>query len=109
MKRLQFITLETPLEMRENKDRFILVDALTEDIYREEHIPGAINMPSGKIAQLATAQLDKTDRIVTCCGNYSCKASTIAARKLMELGYENVADFKGGKKAWQSAGLELEQ
>jgi rhodanese-related sulfurtransferase len=109
MTRLKFITLEKLLEMKENKDVFTLVDALPEESYREGHIPGAINMPSEKIARQAEAQLDKTATIVTYCGSYACKASTIAARKLIGIGYKNVLDFKAGKKAWKDAGFEWEK
>lgn len=109
MSKLRFITLETLLEMKENKESFTLADALPEASYREGHIPGAINLPAGTIAKLAKNTLDKKTMIITYCGSYACHASTIAARKLLDLGYENVADFKGGKKAWQNAGLEFER
>ena len=109
MTRLKLIALEKLLEMKENKDAFTLVDTLLEESYREGHIPGAVNIPLDKIAQQAKAQLDKRATIVTYCGGYACKASTMAARKFLGLGYKNVLDFKAGKKAWKDAGLELER
>jgi rhodanese-related sulfurtransferase len=109
MAKLTFITLEKLLEMQANEEDFVLVDALDEDVYKEGHIPGAINIPSERIAQEAAEKVGQGATIVTYCANYKCEASTVAAAKLMDLGYENTLDFKAGKKAWKEAGFELEK
>ena len=46
--------------------------------------------------------------MVVYCADEDCEASEIAANKLTDVGYSNVLDFAGGKKAWTDAGLELE-
>ena len=109
MKKLHFITIERLLEMKANNEKFTLVDALSEESYQEGHIPDAINLPLGKLEPLAERYLDKQDTIVVYCGSYSCQISTKATRKLLELGYENTFDFKGGKRGWQHGGLGLEK
>ncbi|MDD5677027.1 MAG: rhodanese-like domain-containing protein [Kiritimatiellae bacterium] len=109
MKKLTLITLETLMEMKENKEAFTLVDTLSGESYHEGHIPGAINIPVDKIDQLAPTLLDKRATIVTYCGGYACTASTRAARTLLDLGYKHTLDFKAGKKGWQDAGLEMEK
>jgi hypothetical protein len=49
-------------------DRFTLVEALPEEAYREAHIPGAINVPAGKVRELAPTMLpDKNADIVVYC------------------------------------------
>ena len=45
MKRIKFISIEQLLEMMENKDKFRLVEVLSEDSYKEGHIPNAISIP----------------------------------------------------------------
>jgi len=109
MKKLRFITIERLLEMNANDEKFTLVDVLSEESYKEGHIPGAINIPLGNLEALAEHYLDKHDTIVVYCGSYSCQKSTKAARKLLELGYKNTLDFKAGKRGWQHTGLGLEK
>ena len=109
MKKLTFITIERLLEMNANDEKFTLVDVLSEESYKDGHIPGAINIPLGNLESLAERYLDRKDTIVVYCGSYSCQASTKATKKLLEMGYENTLDFKAGKRGWQHAGLELEK
>ncbi len=109
MNKLKFASLEKLLEMIANKEKFHLVDVLSAESFRDGHIPGAINMPVDLIPQQAKAKLIKTDTIVVYCASYSCTASTQAARAFLDMGFEKVLDFKGGKKAWVNAGLALEK
>jgi rhodanese-related sulfurtransferase len=44
-----------------------LVEVLPEDEYREEHLPGAINIPLKKLDAETTADLDKRKAIVVYC------------------------------------------
>ena len=44
-----------------------LVEVLPEAEYREEHLPGAINIPLKSLAPASTAQLDKTRAVVVYC------------------------------------------
>lgn len=108
MAKIRFITLEKLLEMMENGETFTLVDTLDSDSFEKEHIPGAINIPSGSILPDANDKVDSDSPVVTYCAGYTCEASTIAARKLVAVGHAEVFDFKGGLKLWQNAGLELE-
>jgi rhodanese-related sulfurtransferase len=58
---------------------------------------------------LAEQKLKKTDTIIVYCASYTCHASTQAAKKLLDLGYKQTLDFKGGKRWWQHAGLTFEK
>lgn len=107
--KLRFITIEKLLEMKANNEMVTLVDVLSEESFKAGHIPGAINIPLGSLESLAERYLNKKDTIVVYCGSYSCQASTKAARKLLEMGYENTFDFKAGKRGWQHTGLGLEK
>ena len=44
-----------------------LVEVLPEDEYREEHLPGAINIPLKKLDAETTAQLDSERAVVVYC------------------------------------------
>ena len=44
-----------------------LVEVLPEDEYREEHLPGAINIPLKKLDAQTAADLDKRKAIVVYC------------------------------------------
>ncbi len=108
MSKVKLITLETLLEMKENNESFTLVDTLGEDSYREEHIPGAINLPVESIVREAKGKVDANAPVVTYCAGYTCEASTTAARKLGDTGFDRVLDFKGGLEAWKNAGFDTE-
>ena len=41
--------------------------------------------------------------------DYDCPASTIAAKKLVEMGFCNVYDFKGSFREWVEKGYETER
>jgi rhodanese-related sulfurtransferase len=109
MGKLVFITIEKLLEMMANNEDFKLVEVLSQESFDEGHIPGAINIPLGRLESLVDEQLAKDDTIVVYCSNYTCEASTKAARKLLELGYDKTLDFKAGKRGWKHFGLELER
>lgn len=108
--KLSFLSLEQLLEMKENGESFTLVEALAKEDYDKGHIPGAVNLPPDQADVKASEVLPEKDaKLIVYCASYKCQASTKTARKLMEMGYSNVFDFKGGKKLWQEAELPLEQ
>ena len=109
MKKIKFMSIEQLLEMIENNEKFKLVEVLGEDSFKQGHIPGAVNIPVDQLGKSAKNKLKKTDRIVVYCAGYTCHASTNAAKILLNMGYKNVFDFKGSKKAWVDAGFELER
>ena len=109
MTKIKFMTIEQLLEMMENKEKFKLVEVLSQDSFRQGHLPGAINIPVDNLNNEASKKLKKTDTVVVYCASYTCHASTNAAKMLLEMGYKNVLDFKGSKKIWVDAGFELEK
>jgi rhodanese-related sulfurtransferase len=44
-----------------------LVEVLPEGDYREEHLPGAINIPLAQIDALAASQLDRERPVIVYC------------------------------------------
>lgn len=45
----------------------LLIDALPEDAYAEEHIEGAINLPIGKIDRQSVAGFDRERPVIVYC------------------------------------------
>ena len=103
------ITREELATKLDRGDNVVLVEALPPMYYEDAHLPGAINMPHDQVDELAPALLpDTSAEIVVYCANYPCRNSGIAARRLTELGYENVRDYDAGKQDWIEAGLPTE-
>lgn len=79
----------------------VLVNTLDADSFRDKHIPGSINIPTGQIEEHAEAVLpDKEQVVMVYCASPDCDASPKAAQKLKELGYDNVYDFEDGLTGW---------
>ena len=90
--------------------RPVLVEALPEKYFRDWHLPGARHLPHNEVARLAPTVLpDKTAEIVVYCASRSCQNSHVAAAKLAQMGYGNVAVYAGGKQEWSEAGLPVER
>jgi len=88
----------------------VLAEALPEMYFRDGHLPGARHLPHDEVERLAAGVLpDKSAEIVVYCASRSCQNSHVAAARLAQLGYENVAVYAGGKQDWSEAGLAVER
>lgn len=96
------------LKQKLENNEVILIEVLDRESYEKSHIKGAINIPLEDIGAEAKDRFDKDDEIVVYCSDYECTASPKAARKLDDLGFENVYHYKGGKKDWKDSGLPME-
>jgi rhodanese-related sulfurtransferase len=57
--------------MLDRGDDFVLVEALPEKYYRRAHLPGAVNLPTERVRELAPKLLpDKVMRVVVYCGSF---------------------------------------
>ena len=85
--------------LMDSESGYIIIDARTQEEYDEGHIPGAILIPYGEIADRAEKELpDKNQLILVYCR--SGRRSKIAAEELVKLGYTNVKEF-GGIIDWE--------
>ena len=85
--------------LMDSESGYIILDAREQDEYDEGHIPGAILIPYGEIADRAEKELpDKNQLILVYCR--SGRRSKIAAEELVKLGYTNVKEF-GGIIDWE--------
>jgi len=98
------------LETRIKDGNIVLLEALPQMHYEDLHLPGALNLPHDQVDELAPVLVaDKDAEIVVYCANRPCANSTIAARRLVDLGYTNVHEYEDGKEDWVAAGLPVEQ
>ena len=85
--------------LMDSESGYIIIDARTQEEYNEGHIPGAILIPYGELADRAEKELpDKDQLILVYCR--SGRRSKIAAEELVKLGYTNVKEF-GGIIDWE--------
>lgn len=102
------VTVDELKEMMASGTRFVLVDALDRDSFEQEHIKGALSLPVDLAERYAGGVLHEDDLIVVYSRSSNCMISAVAADKLFNLGYENVARFTEGLEGWALARLPLE-
>ena len=87
----------------------VLVDALSPMSYATSHLPGAINLPPESVDGRAQRRIpDRSTEVIVYCSDVTCHSSVVVAKRLIELGYENVRHYAEGKNDWVAAGLPLE-
>ncbi len=89
------------------KNGAVIVDVREPKSYAKEHIKGAINIPASEIEK-RLSELPSDRPVIVYCSSYSCTASLVAAKKLIELGRGNIYRFVGGLLEWKTAGLPTE-
>lgn len=93
------ISGEQAKHIMDTETDFIIIDARTEEEFKEGHIEGAILIPEYEIGERAEKELpDKDQLILVYCR--SGRRSKIASQALADLGYTNVKEF-GGIIDWQ--------
>lgn len=73
----------------------IIIDVRTAEEYNEGHIANAINIPVDNISEITYS---KDDKIIVYCA--SGVRSAIAAKTLVDAGYNNVYNLDGGLINW---------
>ncbi len=67
---LTTITREELKAKLDRGDAFVLVEALPEETFQHAHLPGAVNLPPGRVGELAPELLpDKDTEIVVYCSD----------------------------------------
>lgn len=82
-----------------------VLDVRSPTEYAEGHVPGAINAPMGKTFDDAIASYDKSKPYLVYC--HSGKRSFLATKRMRELGFTNLRNFRGGIVAWEEAGKPM--
>jgi rhodanese-related sulfurtransferase len=85
---------------------FILLDVRSPAAYAKGHVPGAINLPHGKIIQAKLAEYQLHALFVVYCAGPHCNGADRAAVRLAGLG-RPVKIMIGGITGWLDEGFEL--
>lgn len=95
-------------EMMDREEDFSLIEVLPQDEYEKFHLPGAINVPGDSLRDtIADVISDRDKTVVVYCASPSCTASDRAAELLVDMGYNDVRDYRGGKQHWKEGGLPV--
>jgi rhodanese-related sulfurtransferase len=88
------ISAEEAKSIMDGKEPYILLDVRTESEFKEEHLEGAMLIPSDEIVERAETDLpDKDALIMVYCR--SGGRSSRATKELADMGYTNVRDIGG--------------
>ncbi len=83
-----------------------LVDIRERDEFVQGHLPGATFIPRGFLElQIEQRQPDRGQPVVIYCAGGV--RSALAARNLLEMGYERVISLEGGFNGWKNAGYAV--
>jgi rhodanese-related sulfurtransferase len=85
---------------------FVLLDVRGPALYARGHVPGAVNLPHGKIIASKLAQYPANTLFVTYCAGPHCNGATRGAIRLAQLG-RPVKVMIGGVTGWLDEGFEL--
>lgn len=85
---------------------FVLLDVRSPSLFAAGHIPGAINLPHGKIVRSKMEAWPEETIFVTYCAGPHCNGAARGALRLAELG-RPVKIMVGGVTGWLDEGFTL--
>ncbi|WP_294309637.1 rhodanese-like domain-containing protein [uncultured Sphingomonas sp.] len=86
---------------------FVLLDVRGPDMFAKGHVPGAINLPHGKIIASKMAVWPANTLFVTYCAGPHCNGAARGALRLAKLA-RPVKNMTGGVTGWIDEGFPLE-
>ena len=85
---------------------FVLLDVRSPDLFAASHIPGAINLPHGKLTERRMAEWPAETLFVVYCAGPHCNGANKAAVRLARLG-RPVKEMIGGMTGWADEGFSF--
>jgi rhodanese-related sulfurtransferase len=85
---------------------FVLLDVRSPALYASSHIPGAINLPHGKITASKMSEWPEETLFVVYCAGPHCNGADKGALRLARLG-RKVKLLIGGMTGWADEGFEF--
>jgi rhodanese-related sulfurtransferase len=89
-----------------NVQDFVLLDVRSPALYAAGHVPGAINLPHGKITGRRMAEWPQSTLFVVYCAGPHCNGANKGALRLAEL-QRPVKEMIGGVTGWLDEGFVL--
>ena len=93
--------------MKRESPGFVLLDVRGPELFQAGHIPGAVNLPHGRINERNLAAYPKETLFVVYCDGSHCNGADRAAVNLARLG-RSVKKMNGGVIGWKDDGFDLE-
>jgi rhodanese-related sulfurtransferase len=87
---------------------FVLLDVRSPECFRTGHVPGAVNLPHGRITERNLAEYSPATLFVVYCAGPHCNGADRAAVRLARLG-RPVKKMIGGVEGWKDDGLSLDR
>ncbi len=85
----------------------LIIDVRAREDYEKGHIPSAIHGDVNNLEELDDL-LKNAEEIYVYSEDRDCPASSIASKKLVEMGFCNVYDFRGSFKEWVDKGYDIQ-
>lgn len=85
---------------------FVLLDVRSPELYAQGHVPGAVNLPHGRIVERNLAEHPSDTVFVVYCAGPHCNGADKAAVRLARLG-RPVKKMIGGITGWLDEGYSL--
>lgn len=95
---------DVQLSMAAGTADFVLLDVRGPALFQQRHIPGAINLPHGKITARKMAEWPEDTLFVVYCAGPHCNGTDKAALRLGSLG-RHVKVMIGGMTGWADEGF----
>lgn len=89
-------------------DDFVLLDVRSPALFAAGHVPGAVNLPHGKIIGSKISTWAEGTTFVTYCAGPHCNGAARGALRLAKLG-RPVKIMAGGITGWIDEGFELDR
>ncbi|MBY3134147.1 rhodanese-like domain-containing protein [Rhizobium leguminosarum] len=87
---------------------FVLLDVRSPQLFAESHVPGAINLPHGKMTPHRMSTWASDTLFVVYCAGPHCNGADKAAFRLANLGLQTKLMI-GGMTGWADEGFAFEQ
>ncbi|HXM60005.1 MAG TPA: rhodanese-like domain-containing protein [Terriglobales bacterium] len=92
--------------MKNRNHDFVLLDVRGPQPFQTGHVPGAVNLPHGRINERNLAAYASDTLFVLYCGGPHCNGADRAAANLARLG-RKVKKMIGGIEGWKDEGFDL--
>jgi rhodanese-related sulfurtransferase len=93
--------------LKHKESGFVVLDVRSPTLYAAGHVPGAVNLPHGRIVERNLAAYPLDTLFVVYCNGPHCNGADRAALRLSRLG-RPVKKMIGGIEGWKDEGLGLE-
>lgn len=92
--------------MASGRPDFVLLDTRSPELYAQGHVPGALNLPHGKIVEVKLRDFPMDTLFVVYCAGPHCNGAHRGAERLARLG-RPVKLMIGGVTGWLDEGFSL--